>query len=53
MILILYTQSGVINSKNNKIIKKKQKDITEKKVPVKWAYPIKGKIFYHFNQIKT
>ena len=50
---LIYPGQILLIPKNNKIIKKKQKDTTEKKVPVKWAYPIKGKIFYHFNPNKN
>ena len=50
---LIYPGQILLIPKNNKIIKKKQKDTIEKKVPVKWAYPIKGKIFYHFNPNKN
>ena len=34
---LIYPGQVLLVPKNNKKIKKKQKDITEKKVPVKWA----------------
>ena len=46
---LIFPGQTILIPKNNKLIEKKQKDFLDKKVSVKWASPIKGKIFYNYD----
>ena len=46
---LIYPGQTILIPKNNKLVEKKQKDFLDKKASVKWAYPIKGKIFYNYD----
>jgi lipoprotein NlpD len=50
---LIFPGQALLIPKNNKILKKKQKDFVQKKLPVKWTYPIRGKIFYNYDPKKN
>lgn len=49
----IYPGQVLLIPKNNEIIEKKRKEFAKNKVPVKWTFPTKGKIFYTYDPIKN